>query len=324
MHQHAESAAIELPVEEPFDAVGVFGFLAERAIDGVERAQLNGNHLRYARTLRLPGGAGALELTAVPEGSGWRVTLGCEVSSSADVPAVVAAARRLLDLDADPVAVDSALRRDPVLRPLVSGAPGIRVPGTADAEEYLFRGIIGQQISVAAARTHLSRLAASLGTNYQSRFRGLHLLFPTPRQLLAGVPAPAAGKPLDPERVLRLPARSVHAVRQAAQAAAWGGLDLHAHANAETLTAQLLALPGIGPWTASYLQLRVLSHPDTWVSGDLALLSGAIKLGLLDPDLPNPAAHRRLDFHAERWSPWRSYAAMHLWKASASNPKGLR
>ncbi|WP_300343876.1 AlkA N-terminal domain-containing protein [Nesterenkonia sp.] len=328
---------IELPVRAPFDAAGVFGFLAERALPGVEAAEISPKRLRYARTLRLPGGPGALELTSAAGG----VQVRCEVSTLSDVPAAVAAARRLLDLDADPAAVDSALSEDPALRPLVERTPGIRLPGTADAHEYLIRAIVGQQISVAAARTQLSRLVARTGTGYVSGFAGLDTLFPSSEQILAAVEDPGEG-PLDPHRPLRLPARSLRTVRAAAQALLSGEMQLHSGAEPAQMRRQLTAVAGIGEWTASYLQLRVLGHPDTWMRGDVALIAGAQHLGLLGPAAARTAAqsgggpqraahhcsaqhrnaqHRQLAEHAQRWAPWRSYAAMHLW-AAASPSKG--
>lgn len=319
---------LELPVRQPFDAPGVFRFLAQRALPGVESAQLTQNHLSYARTLALSGGPAALELTATGENSHWRLRLRCELASLADVPAIVSAARRLLDLDADPAAVDAALAQDTQLAPLIHRTPGIRLPGTADSEEYVFRAVVGQQISVPAARTHLARLAAALGTPYESAIPGLTTLFPTPAQILAGVPDPTSTAPqqagqhhdrprLDPDRLLRLPARSIRAVRSAAQALVMGELQVHSGVAPQLLHQQLTALPGIGQWTASYLTLRTLGHPDTWMTGDVALVAGARNLGLIDPNLSKSMSHRALAQHAQAWSPWRSYAAMHLWSSVA-------
>lgn len=321
---------LRLPMREPFDAPGVFEFLAARAVPGVESVELTGGTLRYARTLRLPHGPGAVEVVAEPRDTAsdqyrhrhWTLTMRSELSSLADVPAAVGATRRLFDLDADPQAVDAALSEDVQLAPLVATAPGIRLPGTADPQEYVTRAIIGQQISVAAARTHLTRLTERLGTPWHSAFEGLTTLFPTPREILRGVPDPADsvaadGSP-DPDRPLRLPARSVRTVRRAAEALSTGELEVHSGVAQESLRERLTALPGIGRWTAAYLALRVLGAPDDWMTGDVALLAGATKAGVLDPDLPRPAAHRALEHHARRWSPWRSYAALHLWQAAAS------
>lgn len=309
---------LALPTRQPYDAPGIFSFLAERALPGVETAELTEATLRYARTLQLPHGPAAVEVTATAGQDGWQLSMHCEVSSLADIPLLVGRIRRSFDLDADPVAVDSALSTDAVLAPLVAARPGIRLPGALDAQEYLTRAVVGQQISVRAARTHLSRLVQLLGTPYASSIAGLTLLFPTPQQLLDGIPEPAAEQgPSDPERPLRLPARSVRTVRGLASAAVNGDLTLHIGTDPETLRAQLCAMPGIGEWTASYLLLRVLSPPDIWMTGDVALVAGARRLGLISTSTPTTTAHRLLRAHARRWSPWRSYAAMHLWSAAA-------
>lgn len=310
---------LALPTRQPYDAPGIFSFLAARALPGVEYAEITEATLRYARTLQLPHGPAAVEVTATAGQDGWQLSMHCEVSSLADIPLLVGRVRRSFDLDADPVAVDSALSADPVLAPLVAARPGIRLPGALDAQEYLTRAVVGQQISVRAARTHLSRLVQLLGTPYASSIAGLTLLFPTPQQLLDGIPEPAAEQgPSDPERPLRLPARSVRTVRSLASAAVNGDLMLHTGTDPETLRAQLCAMPGIGEWTASYLLLRVLSPPDIWMTGDVALVAGARRLGLFSPSTTTTTAHRLLRDHARRWSPWRSYAAMHLWSAAVA------
>lgn len=262
--QHPLTLDLELPVRAPFDAPGVFTFLGERALSGVEIAQLESTRLVFGRTLRLPHGPAAIRLTATVEDPGWRVRMRCELTSLADASA-----------------------------------------------------------AVAAARTQLSRLTAAVGRPYESTIPGLTTLFPTPGEILAGVPAPPSdGAPLDPQRPLRLPARSIRTVRGSAAALEAGQLQIHRGAAPQVLTEQLTSIPGIGQWTAAYLILRVLSHPDAWMIGDVALLAGADKLDLLPPGLSTQARHRALAEHAKRWSPWRSYAAMHLWKAAEASPKG--
>ncbi|MWB99183.1 AlkA N-terminal domain-containing protein [Agromyces seonyuensis] len=318
---------LDLPVRQPFDAPGVFRFLAVRALPGVESADAEPSgttrpdRLRYARTLTLPHGPGAVELTAERRGTAdWRVRARLELASLADVGTAVARIRRLLDLDADPAAIDAALAADPALAPLVAAAPGIRVPGAVDPHELVIRALVGQQISVAAARSHLGRLAAVAGTPYASGIPGLTRLFPTPSQLVAAIPEPPAEGPLDPDRPLRLPRRNIVAVRNAAGALADGGLRVDVGADPETLRADLVARPGIGPWTAAYLALRVLGDPDAWLDGDVALVAGAKATGALDPDVPKAAAHRELAARAASWAPWRSYATMHLWQAALPTP----
>ncbi|MFC8801796.1 DNA-3-methyladenine glycosylase family protein [Promicromonospora sp. NPDC057138] len=294
--------SLALPVREPFDARGVLEFLAVRSIEGVESADLS--TLRYARTVDLPHGPGAFEVR-VPRPGGGRVELDLELADLADAPVAVARVRRLLDLDADPVAVDSALAADPVLAPSVAAVPGIRVPGTLDPAELLVRAIVGQQISVAAARTHLSRLAKGVGAPYTSAFDGLTRLFPAPAQVADGAAAH-----------LRLPARTLATVLGAGQDLADGTLALSVGDDPDDLRRRLVARPGIGPWTAGYVALRVLGDPDVLMDGDVALLAGARNLGLVSAEESRPHQFKELARRGAAWAPWRSYAAMHLWRSA--------
>ena len=294
--------SLTLPVREPFDAHGVLEFLTVRSIEGVETSDLSA--LRYARTFALPHGPGAFEVRVPRPGSG-RVDLDLELADLADAPVAVARVRRLLDLDADPVAVDSALATDPVLAPSVAAVPGIRVPGTLDPAELLVRAIVGQQISVAAARTHLSRLASGVGTPYTSAFEGLTRLFPTPAQVADGAPTH-----------LRLPARTLATVVGAGRDLADGALALSVGDDPEDLRRRLVARPGIGPWTAGYVALRVLGDPDVLMDGDVALLAGARNLGLVSAEVTRPHQFKELARRGAAWAPWRSYAAMHLWRSA--------
>ncbi|QAY69342.1 AlkA N-terminal domain-containing protein [Xylanimonas protaetiae] len=319
---------LRLPVREPFDAPGVFGFLAVRAVPGVETASTDDDGtLRYARTLALPHGPAACEVTATPARGSWVVRVRVELASLADVATAVARVRRLLDLDADPVAVDAALGADPALAPLVAATPGIRVPGAVDPHELVVRAIVGQQISVAAARTHLGRLAARLGTPTASSFAGLTTLFPTAAAIAEGVPVAAPGTPeaSDPGRPLRLPARGVAALVGAARALADGDLTVDVGADPDALRAALVARPGVGAWTAAYVAMRVLGDPDAWLEGDVALLAGATAAGVGD-SRPTPPGrrHRDLAARAAAWAPWRSYAAMHLWRAASPQNAAAR
>ena len=312
--------SLTLPVREPFDARGVLEFLAVRAVEGVESANLGtgsaqeATGLRYARTVALPHGPGAFEVRVPRPGSG-RVELDLELADLADAPVAVARVRRLLDLDADPVAVDSALATDPVLAPSVAAIPGIRVPGTLDPAELLVRAIVGQQISVAAARTHLSRLASGVGTPYTSAFEGLTRLFPTSAQV-AG-PRPGAPHGADGARAyLRLPARTLATVLDAGRDLADGTLALSVGDDPDDLRRRLVSRPGIGPWTAGYVALRVLGDPDVLMDGDVALLAGARRLGLVSAEEPRPHQFKELARRGAVWAPWRSYAAMHLWRSA--------
>jgi len=311
--------SLALPVRQPLDAPGLFRFLAARAISGAETADVpEAGPLRYARTLTLPHGSGAVEVIATQTtGTEWHLQMRLELASLVDVATAVARIRRMLDLDADPVAVDTALMSDPNLALLVTSTPGIRVPGAVDPHELVVRAIVGQQISVAAARTHLTRLTTMLGSRYTSSFAGLDRLFPTPEQIVAGVPEPLPNEPLDPDRLLKLPSRSVRTVVATARDLANGELTIDVGTDPESLREQLVTRPGIGPWTAAYIAMRVLGDPDVWLAGDVALVAGATSLGVLDSGLAKPAAHRALGDHAAAWAPWRSYAAMHLWQVAS-------
>lgn len=290
---------LRLPYRAPFDPHGLLEHLAARAVDRVER--VDGG--TYRRTLRLPHGpaAVALDLTARP----GAVLATLRTTDPRDVGPAVSRLRRLLDLDADPQAVDTALAADPVLAPLVATTPGIRLAGTADPAETAVRTVLGQQVSVAAARTAASRLAAEHGTALPRELRDGHtsgapdLLFPTP-EALSG--AELAG-----------PARRAASLRGLCGALASGALVLDPGRDPAALRAELRALPGIGPWSAGYLAMRVLGDPDELLESDLAVRRGAAALGL-----PGDAA--ALAARARSWAPWRSYAATHLWRAATPAP----
>ena len=302
---------VDLPVRHPYDAPGVFGFLAARVVAGVERAELADDRLVYARTLSLPQGAGAAEVTAVPGAAGWRLTAQLELASPADAAPAVTRIRRLFDLDADPVAVDAALSEDAALAASVAAVPGIRLPGAVDAHEMIVRAMVGQQISVVAAHGHLSRLAAEIGEPYEGRFEGLTRLFPSAQRI-----ARLDADTLDADRPLRLPRAQTAAIVAVCAALAEGDLDVHVGLSAAELRSRLTQQPRIGEWTAQYVAMRVLGDPDAWLLGDVALLAGARSLGLLDAGLSKAAQHAQLAARAERWAPWRAYAAMHVWQAA--------
>ena len=287
----AGTIALRLPFRAPLDADGLLGFLAARAVPGVEAAGAGG----YSRTLRLPRGTGTAVLRPAPS----HIAATLRLTDLRDLPVVVSRLRRLLDLDADPVAVDTALAADPHLAGTVGATPGIRVPGTVDGAETVLRAVLGQQVSVAAARTAAGRLAVALGTPLQTPDGELTRLFPTPE-----VVAERATE------VLTGPRRRIEAVRTVAVALAGGGLVVDAGRDPEQLRAELEALPGLGPWTAGYVVLRVLGGTDELLHGDLAMRRGAASLGL-------PSDVDGLRTYARRWRPWRSYAGMHLWRAAA-------
>lgn len=304
--------SVDLPVREPFDAPGTFGFLAVRAIPGVEVADLTDPaQLRYARTLSLPHGPAVAEVVATaqpaPPHARWTVRAHLAVTSLADVPTVISRLRRMLDLDADPTAADAVLAEDPLLAPLVSAVPGVRVPGAVDPHELVVRAVIGQQISVAAARTHLGRLASHAGTPVDTAAPGLTTLFPTPAQIAEAVLPVPAETPLDPARPLRLPRRSLATIHSLATALSDGTLTLHVGMEAAEMRSALVTRPGVGPWTAAYVTMRMLGDPDVWLPGDAALAAAGRSLRFTGD----------LDERSARWSPWRSYAVVRLWRTNA-------
>lgn len=301
---------LALPYRDPYDARGIVEFLAARAVPGVERA--DPDSLAYARTLGLPHGPGGFEARF----EGGRLAVALELASLADLPVAVARIRHLFDLDADPGAVDAALSNDPALAPSLAATPGIRLPGAVDGEEILLRAVVGQQISVAAARTHLGRLADAYGAPVDSRL-GLTRAFPTADRIVAGG-ALRAARGEGP--VLRGPARRLAAFDAITDALARGDVAVSRAADPVGLRAALLALPGVGPWTAGYVAMRVLHDPDVLLATDVALLGGAAALDIGAPGRSVAVRARALGERGERWSPWRSYASMHLWRAAAAPP----
>ena len=282
---------LRLPVRAPFDAAGVLDFLAARAVPGVEEADEHS----YARTLRLPHGTATARLRPV----NGHLECVLAVTDMRDMGSAVARLRRLFDLDADPVAVDEVLAADPVLAPSVAATPGIRVPGTVDGTETLIRALLGQQVTVAAARTAARRLTTALGERLPTPDGGLTTLFPT-----------AAAVAEHGASVLTGPARRVETILAVCAAVASGELDLHVGAEGQDLCVRLRQFPGIGPWTAGYVVMRLLGASDTLLLEDVALRKGAVRLGL-------PSTPDALNAYSQRWQPWRSYAGMHLWRASA-------
>jgi AraC family transcriptional regulator of adaptative response / DNA-3-methyladenine glycosylase II len=216
----------------------------------------------------------------------------------ADLGPAVSRCRRLLDLDADPDAVDRALGTDPLLGPMVAARPGRRVPGAVDGAELAVRAVVGQQVSVAGARTLLGRLVAATGQPLAVPRGPVTHLFPDPEQVAEG----AGG--------LSGPAARRSALAGLARALADGRLTLDPDADRTQAGADLRALPGIGPWTAAYVAMRALSEPDAFLPTDLGVRRALAAVGGDD----RPAAVER---RAEAWRPWRSYAVMQLWAAPA-------
>jgi AraC family transcriptional regulator of adaptative response / DNA-3-methyladenine glycosylase II len=279
-----------LPFREPLQPDNLFGHLAATAVPGVEEWHDGA----YRCTLRLPGGPGVAALRPPQAGTG-QVACTLRLADAADAGAAVAVCRRLLDLDADPAEIDAHLARDRVLAPLVAGAPGRRVPGTAHGEEFALRAVLGQQVSTAAARTHAARLVTAYGQPVDDPDGGLTHLFPLPR-VLAEIDPAALGLPqARRETFLRL-----------ARALAGGDVDLSPGADPVAAVAALAAMPGIGPWTVGTVAMRALGDRDAFLPGDLGVRLAAARLGL-------PATPGALSRRAQPWRPWRAYAVQHLW-----------
>jgi AraC family transcriptional regulator of adaptative response / DNA-3-methyladenine glycosylase II len=295
---------LRLPFRPPIDLGRMFGFLAERAIPGVEVASPGS----YERTISLPNGFGILSLQTVPDGS-W-VDCSLVLSDLRDVTAAVQRCRRLLDLDADPLAISGFFLDDPLIGPLAAECPGRRAVGAVDGNEIAIRAVLGQQVSVAAARRLGARLVELCGTP-------LHAAAPGGPTHIFPDAATIAG--LDPA-VLPMPLARGRAVITLAAALATGSISLGPGADWEEAGARLVALPGIGPWTAGYIRMRALSDPDVCLPGDAGLLralrnltgGGAVAVASRQRGgKARPGAE--LLSVAERWRPWRSYATHYLW-----------
>ena len=282
------SLRLRLAFRRPLSPDNLFGHLAATAIPGVEEVR-DGT---YRRTLRLPHGPGIVELTPHPDHVSCRATL----ADLRDLTAAIARCRWLLDLDADPEAVDSQLAQEPELRGAVRRTPGRRVPRAVDGAEMAIRAVLGQQISTAAARTHGARLAAEHGEHLDDPDGGLSRLFPAPEALV--------------DAQLAMPAARQRTVRALVGALVSGQLSVDPAADREATLAVVGQLPGIGPWTRDIISMRALGDPDVFPVGDLGVRRGAAALGL-------PSDARALSERSERWRPWRAYAVQYLWAATA-------
>jgi AraC family transcriptional regulator of adaptative response / DNA-3-methyladenine glycosylase II len=278
-----------LAVRRPFDGPQLLRFLEARAVPGIELVT-DGT---YSRTLTLPHGPAVVHLTPGHDA----VACDLEAADLRDVGAAVERCRRLLDLDADPAAVGDVLGADPVLGATARSRPGLRVPGHVDGLEVAVRAVVGQQISVAGARTVLTRLVAAHGTPLAAdagpRPDGLSHTFPD-AATLAG---------LDPES-LPMPRSRGRALVGLCAAIAAGDIPLDRSMARTEVRRRLLELRGVGPWTADYILLRSLGDPDVFLPTDVGVRHGLAALGA------DPSAAEAL---SQAWRPWRSYALMHLW-----------
>jgi len=286
-----EEIPLRLPFRTPFDAKGMLRFLGTRAVAGVET--FDGEV--YRRTLRLPHGAGMVSLSD----GGDHVLCVLRLEDVRDLGTAVQRCRRRLDLDADPVAVADVLGADPLLGALVRRSPGRRVPGSVDGAELAFRAVLGQQISVAGARTLAGRLVARCGEPLPDALaaeRG------APTQLFPGPQAVVEAGLED----LGLPSARRETLRTLARALAGGGILLDPGSGREEVERRLLEVRGIGPWTASYVAMRALGDPDAFLPTDLGVGRAISRLG-------HASDRRSVAALAERWRPWRAYATQHLW-----------
>jgi AraC family transcriptional regulator of adaptative response / DNA-3-methyladenine glycosylase II len=279
--------SLRLPYRAPLDAAGLFGFLARRAVPGVEEPTENG----FRRSLRLPHAAGVVEVTPVAD----HVRASFRLDDLRDLAAAIQRVRALLDLDSDPVAVVEALGGDRLLAASVLRRPGLRVPGTVDGAELALRAVIGQQVSVAGAATVAGRLARALGEPLSRPLGAVTHLFPTAGAIAESDPAAAA-----------MPRARARALCGLARALDRGQVALGPGADRAAAMPALLALPGVGRWTADYVAMRALRDPDAFLATDLGVRRALELLGV--DGTPRGAA-----VISERWRPYRAYATLHLW-----------
>lgn len=290
---------LRLGYRPPYDFTAMLDFLRGRALPGVELV----DGQSYARVVGPAAAPGWLRVSAWPNNE-HALKLELRNVPSTQLLQIVNRLRRMFDLDADPHAIAAALSADPRLRPLLRQRPGLRLPSGWDGFEIAMRAIIGQQVSVAAARTFTARLAQAFGGKLPVGFAdGLQHLFPTPEAL--------ADADLSHIGLTRTRADTVRTV---ARAVLDGRVDFHSERTLDDFVARWVALPGIGPWTASYIALRALGHPDAFPADDLVLQKAV-------PVDGSRMTAKALTVRAETWRPWRAYAVMHVWKDSMPAPK---
>jgi len=302
----APDLSLRLAFRPPFEWEALLGFLGARAIPGVEEVDSEA----YRRTVRLPEGGGILEVRQAAGANELVATLRASCPPTF-LFECVARLRRLFDLEADPSAIATHLASDAGLAPAVRRRPGLRVPGAWDGFELAVRAVLGQQVSVRAARTLAARIVARHGEPVGSPGPALRALFPRP-ETLAAADLTTCG-------LTRARARTVSAL---AAAVASGDVALDGTTDPETVLDALRRLPGIGEWTAQYIGMRALRLPDAFPAGDLGLRRSYARArtrptGRGSRSRPAPAlpAATEADLRraSEAWRPWRAYAAIHLW-----------
>ncbi|GAB3190301.1 DNA-3-methyladenine glycosylase 2 family protein [Nesterenkonia suensis] len=304
---------LRLAYRSPLHVPSLFGHLIATAVPGVETwSPASGT---FHRALRLPHGLGVASLTPDDGERGW-IDTELRLTDLRDLTSAVQRCRRLLDLDADPVGIDEALRADPVLAELVASTPGCRLPGTTDPEELAFRVVLGQQVSTAAAGTTGARLARAVGDPLPDALRlpdGPTHLFPTAAALTSARSSASSdddgGAAPQEAAWPGMPASRRETLQRLAEALTSGRLRLDVGAPWADVRTQLASLRGIGPWSVEMIALRGLGDPDAFPATDLGTRVAAEALGL--PGDPRPLTAR-----AEAWRPWRSYATALLWASS--------
>ena len=309
----AGDLVLRLSYRTPFDWNTLARYLALRATAGVEQVAFDDGRACYRRAVRIDVDGRSLSgWIAVTDHDPARdarrshvATLAVTTSESLS-PALMPTTQRLrelFDLDADPAAIAWHLRGDPLLAPEIDAAPGLRMPGAWDRFELALRAVLGQQVTVAGASTLAGRMAARFGDAVETPFAGIDRAAPTADRI--------ACASLDDIASIGMPRSRANTVRELARFAVDGGLAMRPGTSCDDAVAALDAVPGIGPWTAHYIAMRALRHPDAFPAGDLGLRRALAALERT-PTAPTEAA---LERRAEAWRPWRAYAAATLWHA---------
>ena len=287
---------LKLAYRPPFDFRASLAFLHLRALPGIERISIDS----YARVISANGAW--LELTEWGKGEP-ALRLSLHGVSAIELPGIVQRVRRMFDLDAEPATLHAQLSADALLSPLIPAQPGLRLPGGWDGFEVAMRAVLGQQVSVTAATTLARRLVAAHGRPLATPINeDLHSLFPLPEQLV------------DIDLIgLGLPAKRAATLNTVARALAEGRVSFSPEQSLDDFIAAWTALPGIGDWTAHYIAMRGLRHPDAFPAGDLVLRQQA--------GGGTPLTEKQLRERAEAWRPWRSYAVIQLWRAASALQK---
>ncbi|WP_334177674.1 AlkA N-terminal domain-containing protein [Pseudoxanthomonas sp.] len=290
---------LRLGYRPPYDFTAMLDFLRGRALPGVEVV----DERSYLRVIGAADAPGWLRVSAWEGADAHALKLELHGAAPAQLLGIVQKLRRMFDVDADPQAIAQALGHDARLRPLLRQRPGLRLPSGWDGFEIAARAVIGQQVSVAAARTLTARLAQRHGTPLTTPFAGLTHLFPTPDAL-----ADAALTEIGLTRA------RADTIRGLSRALLDGRVDFNPERTLEDFAARWIALPGIGPWTAHYMALRALGHPDAFPADDLVLQKAVPTDGVR-------MTAKALTARAEAWRPWRAYAVIHVWKGSMAPSK---